>query len=207
MTKTLRILAFADLHGDKNLLEKLALQAEKEKADIVIIDGDFSPRDNLDSVPQYLVSSFLKNGKKVFVLHGNHETESTLKFVEEVYGLKTIHGDYATFGDVGIFGAGGANIGPFATSEEEIFQKLKEGFEKIKDKPKKVMITHSHPAGTMMEKFSQFVPGSQAVRKAIDLFKPDFVICGHVHEAQGIEETIGKTKVLNVARMGKIIDV
>ena len=206
MTK-LRILAFADLHGDKNLLEQLANQAEKENADIVIINGDFAPRDALDTAPPYLVSSFTRKGKKVFILHGNHESESTLKLLEGIYGLKTIHGDYASFGDIGIFGCGGANITPFASTEEQMFETLRKGFEKVKNMPKKIMVTHSHPSGSMMEKFSQFVPGSTAVRKAIEEFKPDIVICGHVHEAQGIEETIGKTKVINVAKIGKIIDV
>lgn len=205
--KSLRILAFSDLHGDKNLLEQLANQAQKEKADVVIIGGDFSPRDSLDTAPPYLVSSFTKQGKKVLIVHGNHESEATIKMLENVYGLKTIHGDYATFEDIGIFGCGGANVAPFASTEEELFETLKKGFEKIKNKQTKIMVTHSHPSGTMMEKFSQMVPGSVAVRRAIDEFKPDVVICGHVHEAQGIEETIGKTKIINVARTGKIIDV
>lgn len=204
---TLKILAFSDIHGDKNMLEKLANQSEKENAELVIIGGDFSPRNQLDTAPPYLVSAFTKKGKKVLVIHGNHESEATTKLLEETYGLKTIHGDYATFGDIGIFGCGGANISPFPVSEEEIFATLKKGFEQIKNKPKKIMVTHSHPAGTIMEKFSQHVTGSTAVRKAIDEFKPDIVICGHVHEAQGIEETIGKTRIINVAKTGKIIDV
>lgn len=207
MNKSLKLLAFSDLHGDKALLEQLATQAQKENVDVVIIGGDFSPRDSLDTAPPYLISSFTKNGKKVFVIHGNHETESTIKFLEELYGLKTIHGDYATFGDIGIFGAGGANVGPFPSTEEQLFDALKQGFEKVKNARKKVMVTHVHPAGSTIEKFTNMFPGSIAVRKAIDEFKPDIVICGHVHEAQGIEETIGKTKVVNVAKIGKIIDV
>lgn len=203
----LKILAFSDLHGDRNLLEQLANQAEKEKADVVIIGGDFSPRDSLDTAPPYLVSSFTKKGKKVLIVHGNHESEATIKMLENVYGLKAIHGDYAAFEDIGIFGCGGANISPFASSEEEMFETLKQGFEKIKNKTTKIMVTHSHPSGTIMEKFSRMVPGSVAVRKAIDQFKPDIVICGHVHEAQGIEETIGKTRIINVAKTGKMIEV
>lgn len=207
MKQTLRILACSDIHGDKALLEQLATQSEKEKADVVIIAGDFAPRDGLNTAPPYLIGSFLNKGKKVFLLHGNHESEALLKMLEDVYGLKSIHGDYAVFGDVGIFGCGGANVGPFPTSEQEIFEGLARGFEKIKNKPVKIMVTHAHPAGSTIEKFTNIFPGSVAVKKAIDTFKPDFVLCGHVHEAQGIEETIGTTKVINVARVGKILDV
>ena len=45
-----------------------------------------------------------------------------------------------------------------------------------------------------------------AVKKAIDELQPDIVICGHVHEGAGAEEFIGKTKVVNVACTGKIIE-
>jgi hypothetical protein len=69
------------------------------------------------------------------------------------------------------------------------------------------MVTHGHPSGTMMEKFSSFVKGSSGVKKAIDTFHPNILICSHVHEAQGIEEKIGNTKVMNVGKKGKIIEL
>ena len=69
------------------------------------------------------------------------------------------------------------------------------------------MVTHVHPSGTLMEKFTDFFPGSSGVRKAIEKFQPDIALCSHVHEAEGIEEKIGKTKVINVGRKGKIIEI
>jgi Icc-related predicted phosphoesterase len=35
---------------------------------------------------------------------------------------------------------------------------------------------------------------------------PDFLLCSHVHEAEGIEEIIGTTRVINVGKQGKIFD-
>jgi len=58
-----------------------------------------------------------------------------------------------------------------------------------------------------MERFSEFVHGSEGLRKAIDVLKPNMVFCSHVHEAEGIEEMIGETRVINVGRKGKIIEV
>ena len=58
-----------------------------------------------------------------------------------------------------------------------------------------------------MEKFTNIFPGSDGVKKAIDIFKPDFLLCSHVHEAEGIEELVGKTKVINVGKKGKIIEI
>ena len=69
------------------------------------------------------------------------------------------------------------------------------------------MVTHIHPSDTMMEKFSKFVQGSKGLKKAIETFKPDLLICGHVHEAEGIEEKVGNTIVMNVGKKGKIFEI
>ena len=67
------------------------------------------------------------------------------------------------------------------------------------------MVTHQHPA----ESYSEFsgIPGSESVRKAIKKFKPEILIHGHIHEGEGIEEKINETKVINVGRKGKIIEI
>jgi len=46
-----------------------------------------------------------------------------------------------------------------------------------------------------------------SIRKAVDKIQPDVLICCHIHEAEGIEEKIGKTKVLNVGKMGHILNI
>ena len=47
----------------------------------------------------------------------------------------------------------------------------------------------------------------EAITKAIKQFKPDILIHGHIHEAGGMEEKIGKTLVINVGREGRIIEI
>ena len=69
------------------------------------------------------------------------------------------------------------------------------------------MVTHVHPEESKMEKFTSVFPGSSGVKKAIDSFHPDILLCSHVHEAEGIEEMIGKTRVINVGVKGKIVEV
>jgi len=138
---------------------------------------------------------------------GNHDSFATADFLADFYDIKNIHGYSVKYKDVGIFGAGGANIGVEQLSEKETFDLLKKGFERIKYLKKKIMVTHVHPQGTKMEKFTDFFPGSESIRKAVEKFKPDIMLCSHVHEAEGLEEKIGKTKVMNVGKGGKIIDV
>jgi len=206
--KKLKILAAGDIHGDIALVKKLAQKADKYNVNLVVLTGDLT----LDEAStQNIIGPFLKKDRKVLIIPGNHESLATIDFLVDLYGpqVKNIHGYSLKIGDVGIFGAGGAvGVGPrFIISESDIFNTLKQSFEKIKDTKKKVMITHVHPSETLMGKLSTFVPGSKAVKKAIDYFKPDFALFSHVHEAAGLEEKIGKTRLINVGKEGKIIEV
>ena len=202
--KKLRILAAGDIHGDTGLAEKLAEKAEKEHCDLVILCGDITMA---DQSTDNLIGPFAKRKEKVLLIPGNHETVATADFLSELYGMKNLHGYSVKYKDVGIFGAGGANIGLFQLNEDEIYGLLKKGFDKIKYLKKKIMATHVHPSGTKMEKFTEFFPGSKGVRKAIEKFNPDILLCSHVHEAEGIEEKIGRTRVINVGKKGKIIEI
>ena len=202
--KKLRILAAGDIHGDTGLAERLAERAEKEKCDLVILCGDLTM---MERSTDNIIGPFKKRNEKVLIIPGNHETVATADFLAELYGVKNIHGYSVRYGDVGIFGCGGANIGMFRLEEDEIYGLLKKGFDKIKYLKKKIMATHVHPSESKMEKFTEIFPGSPGVRKAIEAFKPDILLCSHVHEAEGIEEKIGNTKVINVGKKGKIIEI
>ena len=202
--KKLRILAAGDIHGDTSLAERLAERAEKEKCDLVILCGDLTM---MERSTDNIIGPFKKRNEKVLILPGNHETVATADFLAELYGVKNIHGYSVKYGDVGIFGCGGANIGMFQLEEDEIYGLLKKGFDKIRYLNKKIMATHVHPSESKMEKFTKIFPGSSGVRKAISAFKPDILLCSHVHEAEGIEEKIGNTKVINVGKKGKIIEI
>lgn len=200
----MKILAAGDLHGDSKLAENLADKADKEKVDFVVLCGDISgPGEKTDN----LIGHFKKKNKNVLIIPGNHETFATADFLAEVYRVTNLHGYSIKYKDVGFFGCGGANIGLEGLKEDDIFSILKDGFDKVRSMQKKIMVTHVHPSGSNMESFSSFVPGSSGLKKAIDELQPDILFCSHVHEAEGIEEKIGKTRVINVGRKGKVINL
>jgi Icc-related predicted phosphoesterase len=201
---TLRIFSAGDIHGDTRLAERLAEEAKDKHADLVVLCGDLT---FFEKSTDNIIGPFKKRNLKVLLIPGNHETLATADFLAKVYDVKNIHGYSVKYKDVGIFGAGGANIGISQLSEKEIYDMLKKGFEYIKYLDKKIMVTHVHPSDTKMEKFTKFFPGSTGVRRAIDKFQPDILLCSHVHEAEGLEEKIGKTRVISVGKRGKIIDI
>ena len=203
----MKILALGDIHGDTVHIEKLAQKALKENVDLVILTGDIT---DFNSSTENLVGPFKNVGKKVLIIPGNHEPLITTDFLAELYDIKNLHGYSVRYKDIGIFGAGGSSVvGPSPLiPEEDMFNLLKKGFDKVKYLEKKIMVTHCHPDKTLMSKMGAAqIPGSSGVSDAIKKFKPDIAICSHVHEAEGIEEKIGKTRLINVGKKGKIIEI
>ena len=199
----MKILGAGDLHGDRGLAAKLSQKALDEKVDLIILCGDIMDDDSIDNVLQ----PFKDNKQKILLISGNHESIATADFLAKINDAKHLHGYSVKYDDVGIFGCGSANIGIHGITEDEIFMTLKKGHDKISYLKKKIMMTHVHPIGSKMEMLSRFVKGSYGVLKAIKDFKPDLLLCSHVHEAEGMEERIDGTLVINVGAEGKIIRI
>ena len=206
----MKILAAGDLHGDFYAARALALKAQEEDVDLIILCGDIVDQ---DQNPNNTIGEFIKKNKKVLFLPGNHESFATANFLAELYGIKNLHATYLKYKDLGIFGCGGANIGIEHIGEDEVFSILQKNHDKIKMYKKRLMVTHVPPANSKMELMSKLITGldidlgSKGVRKAIEQLQPDIVLCSHLHEAEGIEEKIGKTEVINVGRTGRIIEI
>lgn len=204
-SKKLKILAAGDIHGNSRDTRRLADQAEKENVDLVILCGDLTGfRETAD-----ILKPFKDKNKKVIIIPGNHESFATVDFLANLYGVKNIHGYSAKYesssGKIGLFGAGGADVGLSALSDREIFSTLKRAHSDLKGIEKTIMITHMHPAGSKSE--ASGFEGSAAITKAIKEFKPDILLHSHIHETEGVEETIDKTRVINVGSTGRIIEI
>ena len=199
-SRKFKILAAGDFHGDSSVTKKLAEKAEKENVDLVILTGDITGLIETENI----IKPFLQKNKRVVFVPGNWDTTEATETLSQLYGIKNIGKHYVKYDNVGIFGIGNENW-QLNLNEDKAFKKLKKDFEKIKDLEKKIMVSHMHAAQTSSE-FSGF-PGSTAVRKAIEKFQPDLFISGHIHEAEGLQEKIGKTRVISVGRKGKIIEI
>ncbi len=204
MDKKTRILAIGDTHGDLNLIKKLAEKSEKENIDLVILAGDIT---NEEQSVKGLIGPFAKRNKPVLIVPGNHESIATVDFLSKAYeNAKNIHGYSHTHNNVGIFGAGTANIGVHQIPDSEIFETLKKGHSEIMHMEKKIMVTHIHPRGSKSESLTGW-QGSFAVRKAIETLKPDIAINAHIHQTGGIEEKIQETLVVNVSKKERIFEL
>ena len=198
--KKFKILAASDIHGDADATKKLAAKAKKEDVDLVVLAGDLSGFVETEGI----LKPFMDNDQKVVFVPGNWDSSVTADVLTKMYGVKNVGRHYVKYGDVGVFGVGSPD-GQLDLNEEKAFNKLKKDFGKIKDLEKKIMVSHMHAAGTKSE-FSG-IPGSTGVRKAIEEFQPDIFLSGHIHEAEGLKDQVGKTKVFSVGEKGKIIEI
>lgn len=198
--KKLRILAAGDIHGDANLSKKLAEKATKEKVDLIVLTGDLigiNPTKNI-------IQPFIDRGQKVIFVPGNWESKEDVKNLIKQYKIKNLGEHYLKYKGVGFFGLGNEDWALYLDDEKSL-KHLKKDFDKIKNLEKTIMVSHSHAAGTKSELSG--IPGSEGLRKAIKKFQPDFFLHSHIHELEGIEEKLGKTKIINVGRKGKIIEI
>lgn len=203
MSKKLKILAVSDIHGDSKQIKTLAEKAERENVDLVVLCGDITGWTETKNI----IKPFKDKDKPVLLIPGNWDSFATIDFIANLYGVRNIHGYSAIYKNIGFFGAGGAEAspGPGITTEKELFNTLKKAHASLKGIEKKIMVTHEHPSPSLSELSG--IRGNKAITEAIKQFRPNILIHGHIHEAAGIEEKIGTTRVINVGKEGKIIEI
>ena len=195
----MKILAISDLHGDYSKIEKIMKTAGN--FDIAMIAGDlthFGP----DAKVNELMEMF---EKPVLVIPGNCDHMSILKVLDTSKAIN-MHGKLEQIGKIRFIGLGGSNFTPFNTpfeiSEEEIEKILKRMFyfsENTEAYGPIVLLTHAPPHGARDELPVGHV-GSKAILKFVD--RVDLIVCGHIHEAKGIEN-IGAAMVVNPGEASK----
>ncbi len=182
----MKILAASDIHGDTRISERLARKAEAEKVDFVILCGDLT---FFERSLEGILGPFVKKGLKVFFVPGNHETTSTAEKLSSAYApnAMNIHGKTVVLNDeVGLFG--------WYTQD-------------FVDVKKKIMVTHIPPTDTLISMVNGACMGSPSVRDAVNKFQPDLLLCGHVHETFGVQDTIGRTRIINTGPEGIILEI
>jgi len=197
MVKKLKILAAGDLHGDLGIAKKLSEKARKSKVDLVVLAGDIY---GYMGEGEGILEPFKKAKQKVIFVPGN--LDSSLEHDILRKDARSIHNYYVTYGGVGIAGIGSADWK--MELDKEDLREIRKNFDRMKSH-KKILVSHLHAADTGAE-FSG-IPGDKILKKAVEDFKPDLLISAHIHEAEGIEDKIGKTKVIQVGRKGKIIEI
>ncbi|MBZ5612195.1 MAG: metallophosphoesterase [Acidobacteriia bacterium] len=197
----MKLLIFSDIHGDKAALEKLMAI----EADYYFADGDLA---NWGRGLEQLGPIMQRRAERMYVLPGNHESEADIARFCEQYGFRNFHGQSIEIGGYQVAGLGYSNPTPFNTPGEYSEQELGARLEKFSGLDPLILICHAPPKSTQLDRVGEGKHfGSQAVRDFIDRHQPLYFYCGHIHEAAGVQDTLGRTRAWNVGKRGQVLDL
>ena len=194
-------LIFSDMHNDTRALEKLMAT----EADAYFAAGDLvSWARGLDKMGE-----ILKRGVgRMYVMPGNHESESDIAAFCARNGFVNFHGATAEIGGVRFAGLGYSTVTPFDTPGEYTEDEIAAHLEKFVEWKPQVLICHSPPLGTALDRIREGLHGgSRAVREYIDEHQPAHFFCGHIHEAEGAVIQMGNTRAMNVGKNGYLLEI
>ncbi len=198
----MKILALSDIHGSYKAM--LEIVAANLSVDVIVIAGDLTTHGTTDETNKAL-EQLHAFAKPVFAVAGNMDP---LCVEDALYARGiSVNGRGIVVDSVGFFGVSAAPISPLRTpneiTEEEIALLADLGWKDVANATRRVFIPHSPPINTKLDVIhsGQHV-GSTAVREFIERSQPDVVICGHIHEARGID-ALGNCRIVNCGQAGK----
>jgi len=198
----MKILAFADLHSDLKALKTLKKTAKTKKPDIIICAGDISIfGDNFS----YFVNELDELNIPFLLIPGNHEDDALIRSSEKLFvNVKDIHKKHFVKDDFLFLGWGGGGFSLIDKDFENAAKKFKKIISKTRIK-KIVLVTHAPPYKTKVDNIHGSHAGNKSIRNFILDVKPLLAVCGHLHENEGKEDKIGKTRVINPGFEGKVM--
>ena len=200
----MKLLAFVDLHASFKAFKSLKEKIKKQKPDVIICAGDLSI---FEQGLNHLLKEFNKFKIPFLIVHGNHETQSSIrKLSSKLKNIIFIHNKQYILDDCLFLGYGGSGFFKIDPDFKRISGKFRKIIEKNKDK-KRVLITHAPPYKTKLDKIDGHYFGNKTIRQFLKRTKVDLLVCGHFHETAGKEDKVGKTKTVNPGPYGKILRV
>jgi Icc-related predicted phosphoesterase len=197
----MRLLVFSDIHGKKSALERLM----DIDADYYFAAGDLA---TWGRGLEQLAPVLQKRAQRMYVIPGNHESEADIARMCEQCGFHNFHGQTIQVAGYTVAGLGYSNPTPFDTPGEYSEQELAARLEKFSGLDPLILICHAPPKDTKLDRAGEGQHfGSTAVRDFIDRHQPAYFYCGHIHEAAGREDTIGRTLGWNVGIQGKVLEL
>lgn len=196
-----RILVFSDIHGDLAALGRLM----DVDADYYIAAGDLvNWARGLDSAGPILQ----RRAPRVYVLPGNHEHESQIEEYCSRFELNPLHGRHFEAGGWHVAGLGHSSPTPFNTPGEYTEEEFAAHLQPFSTLNPLVLVCHCPPHRTALDRAAPGLHfGSTAVREFIEQHHPAWFLCGHIHEAAGVQTTLGSTHAVNVGKKGYLLEL
>lgn len=200
----MKLLAFTDTHGSLLALRRIEQKTKAQNPDLLVCAGDISI---FEHGIVGIIRRLNKSNKKIIIVHGNHEDDSTFKKLAKLFkNIIFIHKTHFICNNSLFLGYGGGGFSIVDREFEKISAKFKKIIKQNKDK-KIILVTHAPPYKTRLDRLVEGHCGNKSIRHFVEKNKVDLLICGHLHENFGKEDKIGKTKVINPGPFGKIVEI
>lgn len=203
----MKIFFISDIHGELSSISEAAKLIED--SDLVVISGDLTHKGTGEEAGS-VINAIEKFNTRILAVHGNWDGPDVNDYLKEKnYSL---HASGRIIDGIGFFGLGGSSPTPFKTrteySEEEILQFLETGFNNVKSAARRILVSHVPPRGHRDRSFIGLHGGSKSVKEFIENTPVDLCLCGHIHEASGIEQ-FNSTIIANPGsfKKGKYISI
>ena len=190
----MKILAFSDLHRDKEAAQ--AIVAVSANADCVIGAGDFATRGEGASETLDILSNC---EAPIILVHGNHDNPLEIaRYCDSRTDTHYLHGDTVEIDGHTFFGLGGEipSRNKFDWNAAETETKAATSISACPNGA--ILVTHTPPLGTADQQKDGSHEGSVAIQTGILNCRAKLHLCGHIHNAWGQHGTVGETPVYNL---------
>ena len=182
----MKLFAISDIHGAIKPINEAAPLIRA--ADWVVVAGDITHTKTRTETADVL-ACLEQYSTRILAVHGNWDRLEVKKLLEEKgYSL---HGKGRVLDGIGFIGMGGSSPTPIKTAtvytEKEIDLILRAGYEQVKDASQVILISHVPPRGVRDRSFIGLRGGSRSVKAFLEVNPISLCVCGHIHEAAGIE--------------------
>ena len=191
----MRILIVSDIHGAAKATAGIAVQLSG--IDLILIAGDITDFGG-ERDARVVLDPFAKSGIPIAAVSGNCDREGVRVFLTKA-GY-SVEGRSRTLCGLRLAGAGGGlfrqGLTPFEATEDELEDSIKAALacDEGNTSPL-VVLTHTPPAGTRLDKRGSAHVGSLALGSILAERSPILWISGHIHESRSLSTKGGATLV------------
>ncbi|MDK2849428.1 MAG: uncharacterized protein PWP03_838 [Candidatus Woesearchaeota archaeon] len=176
----MKILAFTDIHNQKNYVDRVYRLSKK--ADIVVFLGDLTI---FGEINPDIVKKLKQIPTLVLMVHGNHDDPELFSQISSVNSnLVFLHKKLFRFEDTLFIGFGG---GGFSEREPEFERFVRKNKTEISKFEKIVLLTHAPPKDSCLDELDNVHFGNQSFAKFLKTHstKKILALSGHFHENEG----------------------
>jgi uncharacterized protein len=202
--KSLRILGLADLHDHIERLDEL----KDIDADLIVFCGDLhNGSHRKEAMP--VAAALARLGPPVLIVPGNMDHRDVVPDLWNEAGFIMLNRSFFQHGDYGFLGLGGmvakdprrlGDLARYYHRDEEVYRVLAAAYPKISGTKCKIIVVHQPPQGAQDRLYNGESSGSVCLRRFIEEYQPDILLCGHIHEDRG-ECSVGSTRIINVGEL------